>query len=158
MPDTVTFGLTRTDAIIIAIACASAGVALGFFLPALGTFAAQFPIPFGDAIEKLSQFDQPLIVTLRPVIGAVLGLGLAGLFILASPRLTISFEDVVIERRGEESLRISKESISSVYLDSSGKLTILTSSGHPVFQGKVEGEKKQLSRAFTDYGYRWGRV
>lgn len=157
-PETETFGLSTSDAVIAVVVCTSIGVALGFFLPAIGGFAARFPIPFGDAVEKLSQFDQPLVVTLRPIIGALLGLLIAGIFILASPRLIIGPEAVVVEKHGEQALRISKDSISSAYVDSDGKLTILTRSGHPAFRGSIEGDKKRLGRAFAAYGYRWGEI
>ena len=70
-----TFELGRGDAIVLGLICVIAGVALGFFLPEIGNFAATFPIPFGEPIEKLSRFDQPLVVMLRPVIGAILGMG-----------------------------------------------------------------------------------
>ncbi len=157
-PEAETFGLSRSDAVIAAVVCASIGVALGFFLPAIGSLATQFPIPFGDAIEKLSRFDQPLVVTLRPIIGGVLGLIVAGVFVTASPRLTVGSQEVVVERRGEQALRISKDSISSAYVDSDGRLTILTRSGHPAFRGSVEGGRKRLGRAFADHGYRWGEI
>ncbi len=44
------FALSRSDIVVIGLVCVSAGIALGFFLPAVAGFAARFPIPFGDVI------------------------------------------------------------------------------------------------------------
>ena len=63
----------------------------------------------------------------------------------------------VVEKRGEQALRISKDSMSSASDDSDGTLTILTRSGHRAFRGSIEGDKERLGRAFAAYGYRWRR-
>ncbi|MGC2939077.1 MULTISPECIES: YqeB family protein [unclassified Brevibacterium] len=152
-----TFALGRTDVIIIGLVCIGVGVALGFFLPALGSLAAKFPIPFGEVIEKLSRFDQPWVVAARPIIGAVLGI-VAAFFIAASTTpLRVDDHGITIGRDDDHPLRISKGSFSTAYFDGDD-LTILTSGGHQAFKGDVEGKKDAIAEAFTSRGYRWGEI
>ncbi|EKU46069.1 MULTISPECIES: YqeB family protein [Brevibacterium] len=151
------FELKRSDAVIIGLVCVAAGIALGFFLPALGSVAARFPIPFGDAIEKLSGFDEQWVVIARPFVGAVLG-AVAALVISASvPRLRIDDDAITVDTRNGHPVRISRESFSTAYFDG-GKLTILTAGGHQAFHGSVEGKKDRVAAAFTARGYRWGEI
>lgn len=152
-----TFALGRTDIVIIGLVCIVIGVALGFFLPALGSLAARFPIPFGDPIEKLSRFDQPWIVVARPIIGAVLGIIAAVVISISTTPLRIDDEGITIGRENDHPLRISRDSFSTAYFDG-GKLTILTSGGHQAYKGDVEGKKSAVAEAFTSRGYRWGEI
>ncbi|GAA1858132.1 YqeB family protein [Brevibacterium marinum] len=151
------FALGRTDVFVIGLVCVGIGVGLGFFLPALGSFAATFPIPFGEVIEKLSQFDQAWVVIARPIIGGALG-AIAAAFITASTTpLHISEDEVLVGRTGDHPLRISRASFSTAYFDG-GKLTILTEGGHQAYKGDVEGKKDEVAEAFTSRGYRWGEI
>lgn len=151
------FTLKRADIMVIGLVCIGIGVGLGFFLPALGSFAAKFPIPFGEAIEKLSQFDQAWVVIARPIIGGVLG-AIAAAFITASTTpLRISEDEILVGRTDDHPLRISRASFSTAYFDG-GKLTILTEGGHQAYKGDVEGKKDEVAQAFTSRGYRWGEI
>lgn len=152
-----TFSLSTGDVIIIGIACIAIGVALGFFLPALGSFAARFPIPFGDPIEKLSRFDQPWVVAARPIIGAVLGIIATVIISVSTTPLRVDDEGITVGRENDHPLRISRESFSTAYFDG-GNLTILTSGGHQAFKGDIEGKKDAIAEAFTSRGYRWGEI
>lgn len=135
-----TFALSRTDVVVIGLVCIGIGVALGFFLPALGSIAATFPIPFGDVIEKLSRFDQAWVVIARPIIGGALGL--IATFVIAASTTP---------------LRISRASFSTAYF-AEGKLVVVTEGGHQAFKGTVEGKKAAIAEAFTSHGYRWGEI
>ncbi|MDN5807483.1 MAG: hypothetical protein L0I80_00855 [Brevibacterium sp.] len=151
------FRLGRADVLVIGAVCVSIGVALGFFLPALGTFATKFPIPFGEAIEKLSKFDQAWVVAVRPIIGAALGV-IATLVISASTTpLLVGDDEIVVGRSDDHPLRISRTAFSTAYFDG-GKLTILTEGGHQAYKGDVEGKKDKVAEAFTSRGYRWGEI
>ncbi|WP_166968779.1 YqeB family protein [Brevibacterium atlanticum] len=152
-----TFSLRTGDVIIIGIVCIGIGVALGFFLPALGSFAARFPIPFGDPIEKLSRFDQPWVVAARPIIGAALGIIATVVISMSTTPLCVDDEVITVGRENDHPLRISRESFSTAYFDG-GKLTILTSGGHQAYKGDVEGKKDAIVEAFTSRGYRWGEI
>jgi hypothetical protein len=154
---TETFALSRSDVLFLGLICVAIGVGLGFFLPAIGGFASRFPIPFGDVIEKLSQFNQPWVVMLRPLIGAVLGVVATAVIASSSPRLTIGDEAILVDRHDGHPLRISKGAFSTAYFDS-GKLTILTEGGHQAFKGDVEGKKDRVAEAFITRGYRWGEI
>lgn len=156
-PSTTTFALSRTDVIFIGLVCVSIGVALGFFLPTIGSFAARFPIPFGDVIEKLSKFDQPWLVVFRPIIGAVLGVIATVVIAGSTTPLRIDDEGIVIGRDGEHPLHISRAAFSTAYFES-GKLTIRTEGGHQAYHGDVEGKKDKVAAAFTSRGYRWGEI
>ena len=110
-----TFALSRTDVVVIGLICIGIGVALGFFLPALGSLAATFPIPFGDVIEKLSRFDQAWVVIARPIIGGVLGL-IAAFFIVSSTTpLAIDEHGITIGRDDDHPLHVSRASFSTAY-------------------------------------------
>ncbi|WP_092009606.1 YqeB family protein [Brevibacterium siliguriense] len=152
-----TFALSRTDVAVIGLVCIGIGVALGFFLPALGSFAATFPIPFGDVIEKLSRFDQAWVVIARPIIGGVLGIISAFFIVASSTPLVIDEHGITVGRDDDHPLRISRASFSTAYFDG-GKLTILTSGGHQAYKGDVEGKKTAIAEAFTSRGYRWGEI
>lgn len=151
------FELNRTDTLVIGLVCVTAGVALGFFLPALGTFAARFPIPFGDIIEKLSKFDQAWVIIARPIIGAVLGAITAVVISVSTTPLSVADDEIVIGRADDHPLRISRASFSTAYFDD-GKLTVLTEGGHQAYKGDVEGKKDKVAEAFTSRGYRWGEI
>lgn len=152
-----TFAPTRTDVVIIGLVCLGIGVALGFFLPALGSIAAKFPIPFGDVIEKLSRFDQAWVVIARPIIGGALGL-LAAFFIASSTTpLRIDEHRITIGRDDNHPLHISRASFSTAYF-ADGKLVVVTEGGHQAFKGDVEGKKAAIAEAFTSRGYRWGEI
>lgn len=152
-----TFAPTRTDVVIIGLVCLGIGVALGFFLPALGSIAAKFPIPFGDVIEKLSRFDQAWVVIARPIIGGALGL-IAAFFIASSTTpLRIDEHRITIGRDDNHPLHISRASFSTAYF-ADGKLVVVTEGGHQAFKGDVEGKKAAIAEAFTSRGYRWGEI
>lgn len=151
------FSLSRTDVLVIGVVCVGVGIALGFFLPAVGAFAARFPIPFGDVVEKLSKFDQAWVVIARPIIGAVLG-AIATLVISASTTpLRVEDDQILVGRAEDHPLRISRSAFSTAYFDG-GKLTILTEGGHQAYKGDVEGKKDRIAEAFTSRGYRWGEI
>lgn len=154
---TEVFDMSRGDAIVLASICVAVGIALGFFLPAIGAFASRFPIPFGEPIAALSEFDQPWVVVARPVIGAILGAMAALVIRGSSARLEVGREAVTVGKPGDEPLRITRSSFSTAYVDS-GKLTILTQGGHCAFRGKVEGKKERIAEAFKSRGYRWGEI
>ncbi|UVI36200.1 YqeB family protein [Brevibacterium spongiae] len=156
-PNPANFALSRTDVVIIGLVCIGVGVALGFFLPALGSIAAKFPIPFGEVIEKLSRFDQPWVITLRPVIGAALGLIAAFFIAAATTPLRVDEDGITIGRDDDHPLRISRTSFSTAYF-ADGKLVVLTEGGHEAFKGDVEGKKDAIAEAFTSRGYRWGEI
>lgn len=151
------FKLGRTDIIVIGFVCVGIGVALGFLLPTLGSLAARFPIPFGDPIEKLSRFDQPWVVAIRPIIGAVLGLIAAAVIAGSNTPVLVSNDEIVIGDENDHPLRISRASFSTAYF-ADGKLTILTEGGHQAYRGAVEGRKDAVAEAFTSRGYRWGEI
>ncbi|WP_432790278.1 hypothetical protein QYM46_00475 [Brevibacterium sp. K11IcPPYGO002] len=152
-----TFALSRTDVVVIGLVCIGIGVALCFFLPALGSLAATFPIPFGDVIEKLSRFDQAWVVIARPIIGGALGL-IAAFFIAASTTpLIVDEHGITIGRDDDHPLRISRASFSTAYF-ADGKLVVVTEGGHQAFKGDIEGKKAAIAEAFTSRGYRWGEI
>lgn len=151
------FELNRSDILVIGLACVGIGVALGFFLPAVGAFAARFPIPFGDAVEKLSQFDQTWVVIARPIIGAVLGAITAVVISVSTTPLSVADDEIVVGRPDDHPLRISRASFSTAYFDG-GKLTVLTEGGHQAYKGDVEGKKDKVAEAFTSRDYRWGEI
>lgn len=152
-----TFALSRNDVLVIGLVCVGVGIGLGFLLPTLGSFAAKFPIPFGDIIEKLSQFDQTWVVIARPIIGGVLGL-IATFFIATSTTpLLVDKDGITIGRDDDHPLHITRAAFSTAYF-AEGKLTILTTGGHQAFKGDVEGKKEAIAQAFADHGYRWGEI
>lgn len=152
-----TFALSRTDVVIIGLVCIGIGVALGFFLPTLGSIAATFPIPFGDVIEKLSRFDQAWVVIARPIIGGALGL--IATFVIASSTTPLRIDEhrITIGRDDNHPLHISRASFSTAYF-ADGKLVVVTEGGHQAFKGDVEGKKAAIAEAFTSRGYRWGEI
>lgn len=151
------FELNRSDTLVIGVICVSIGVALGFFLPAVGAFAARFPIPFGDAVEKLSQFDQAWVVIARPIIGAVLGAVTVAVISASTTPLSVADDEIVVGEADDHPLRISRASFSTAYFDG-GKLTVLTEGGHQAYKGDVEGKKDKVAEAFTSRDYRWGEI
>lgn len=152
-----TFALSRTDVVVIGLVCIGIGVALGFFLPALGSIAATFPIPFGDVIEKLSRFDQAWVVIARPIIGGALGLIATFVIAASTTPLRIDEHGITIGRDDDHPLRISRSSFSTAYF-AEGKLVVVTEGGHQAFKGDVEGKKAAIAEAFTSHGYRWGEI
>ncbi|MCF2572616.1 hypothetical protein HX613_11060 [Brevibacterium sp. UCMA 11754] len=151
------FALSRADILVIGVVCVGIGVALGFFLPAVGAFAARFPIPFGDVIEKLSRFDQAWVVIARPIIGAVLGAIATVVISVSTTPLSVADDEIVVGRADDHPLRITRVSFSTAYFDD-GKLTILTEGGHQAYKGDVEGKKDKVAEAFISRGYRWGEI
>ena len=151
------FSLSRADVLVIGIVCVGIGIALGFFLPAVGAFAAQFPIPFGEVIEKLSKFDQAWVVIARPIIGAVLGVIATFVMSASTTPLSVGDDQILVGRADDHPLRISRAAYSTAYFDG-GKLTILTEGGHQAYKGDVEGKKDRIAAAFTSRGYRWGEI
>lgn len=159
MPNTEpdVFALKRSDLAVIGLVCVSAGIALGFFLPAIGAFATRFPIPFGGVIEKLSAFDEPWVVIVRPIAGAVLGVIVTIVISASTPRLSVGDESIVIDTHNGHPVTVTRTSFSTAYFDD-GKLTILTTGGHQAFKGSVGGGKDAVAAAFTSRGYRWGEI
>src|SRR5699024_8367400 len=142
------FKLGRTDIIVIGFVCVGIGVALGFLLPTLGSLAARFPIPFGDPIEKLSRFDQPWVVAIRPLIGAVPRLTAAAVTAGSTPPVLVSAAALVIADHHDHPLRISRASSSTAYF-ADGQLTLLTEGGHQAYRRAVQRRKDAVAVAFT---------
>lgn len=149
----VRFATSTADKATLVVILAALGVLLGFVLPWLGAVAARFPIPFSGPIELLSSFDSPLVVTLRPVIGAVLGL-LAGLLLAAStPVVTIDAERVLVRKNGEERV-LPKSDIAGIHRQGR-KVIIETATGRVLFEDEIQGPKQQIADAFRSHGYPW---
>src|SRR5699024_6285814 len=123
------FKLGGTDLLVIRFACVGIGDPLGFLLPPLCSAAARIPIPFRDPIPKLSLFDQPWVLAIRPIIAAVLGLIAAALIAGSNTPVLVSDDEIVIGDENDHPLRISRASFSTAYF-ADGKLTILTEGGH----------------------------
>src|SRR5699024_11626254 len=116
------------------------GVALGFLLPTLGSLAARYPIPFGDPIEKLSRFDQPWVVAIRPIIGAVLGLIAAAVIAGSNTPVLASDDEIVIGDENDHPLRISHASCSTASF-AAGQPKITSEGGQQANTGAVAARK-----------------
>src|SRR5699024_11714517 len=103
----------------------------------------------------LSRFDQPWVVAIRPISGAVLGLIAAAVIAGSNTPVVVSDDEIVIG--DDRPLRISRASFSTAFF-AEGKLTILTEGGHQAYRGAVEGRKDAVAEAFTSRGYRWGEI
>lgn len=152
MPAT-TFTLSRGSIVFIAGAGIALGVALGFLLPFLGSLSARFPIPFGGAIEKLSSFNSPVIVLLRPIIGGVAGLILAIVVAATQPVVTVDDDEVRV-RKGSDDRVLPRRDIAGVHR-AGGDYVIESHGGRVLFKGSIEGSRADIRRAFTDRGYPW---
>lgn len=147
------FATSPQDRVVLVLALVAVGVVLGFVLPWLGTVAARFPLPFGEVIERLSAFDSPLVVTLRPIIGGALG-GIAGL-VLASQTVDVTIEDeqVLVTKSGE-TRALRRSDIAGVYRRGSN-VVIETESGRVLLDEQLEGHKDEVADAFIAHGYPW---
>lgn len=147
------FATSTGDKAIVVTLAATAGIALGFLLPWLASFATEFPIPFGGAIEKLSEFDSPTIVALRPVIGGALGV-VAGFVVAGSnPTVTVSADRILVRKNGE-TRALAKNEVGGIHR-ARGKIVIETPTGRILFDDEIDGAKQQVADAFVEYGYPW---
>ncbi|WP_154796293.1 YqeB family protein [Occultella kanbiaonis] len=144
------------DKWLVAVIGAVLGVGVGFLLPWLGTLAARFPIPFAGPIEFLSSFEAPVLVVLRPVIGAVVGLVVAAVVIAGSPRITVSDGEILIAK-GDDERRIERGQVAGVYREGS-TLVIDSVEGRQLYKGDVEAPRAAVRDAFVAHGYRWEMV
>ncbi|CAM3509037.1 hypothetical protein OCAE111667_13350 [Occultella aeris] len=144
------------DKWLVAVVGAALGVGVGFLLPWLGTVAARYPIPFAGPIEFLSSFEAPVLVVLRPVIGALVGLVVAAVVISGSPRITVSPVEILIAK-GDDERRIERSQVAGVYREG-GALVIDSVEGRQLYKGDVEAPRAAVRDAFVAHGYRWEMV
>lgn len=131
------------------------GMALGALLPLLAGWAADLAwVPFQGPLRLLGSFDQPWLVWGRPVLGLVVGLGLALWVILESPVLVIDQDRISVRRRGQVERVLERSKIDSVYRSGS-KTVIETESGRKLFEDEIEGDRSEIRAAFVDKGYPW---
>lgn len=147
------FTMSTGEKIVLIALLTGAGVLLGFLLPWLGTVAARFPIPFGEPIEKLSAFDSPLIVALRPLIGAALGVVAGVLMTASTPVVVVTDREVRISEGGEQRV-LPREEIAGVHRRG-GNVVIETPTGRVLFDGEIPGDRQEVAAAFRQRGYPW---
>ncbi|OYO04230.1 YqeB family protein [Enemella evansiae] len=148
-----TFKLQSTGVMVLLLVCVVAGVGLGLLLPWLGGLAARFPLPYGDVLEKLSAFDQPTVVALRPAIGAVLGLLAALVLAHSVPVVTVGPDDIRIRRGGGERV-LPRSEIAGIHREG-GNYVIETAAGRVLYRGGIEGSRKEVRAALVERGYPW---
>ncbi|WFR72373.1 hypothetical protein P9209_29180 [Prescottella defluvii] len=138
---------------LVFLVCIALGVTAGFLLPWLGGIAADYPIPFGGAIEALASFDNPAPTAGRPLIGAAAGVVFAMVLIGRSPQYTVT-DDCIRIRIGNDSRRLPRTKVAGVYRQD-GKLIIESAEGRRLFEGDVEGSRDHVKSAFVQHGYPW---
>lgn len=148
-------GFDRSDRLWVLGLYGIGGVALGVLLPYLAGLARDLPwMPFQGPLELLGAFDEPWLVWGRPVLGLVVGLGLAVWSILETPVLDISQDQVQVRRRGQVERVIERAKVDSVH-PRGAMIVIETESGRTLFEGEVEGATSDVRSAFIDAGYPW---
>lgn len=148
-------GFDRGGRVWVLVLFGIGGIALGFLLPLLATWAAKLPwMPFQGPIELLGSFDDTWLVWGRPLIGLALGLALAIWVIADSPVLRIGADRIEVRRRGETQRVIERAKVDSVHRRGS-TVVIETPGGRTLFKGDVEGDRGQIRDAFVDLGYPW---
>lgn len=148
-----TFRLTAGGAAVVLLIGIAAGTGLGMLLPVLGGLAARFPLPYGDVLEKLSAFDQPLVVTLRPLIGAALGLLAAVAILHTVPVVTIE-QDRIRIRKGSAERVLARGDIAGIHRDGS-RYVVESPTGRVLYRGEIEGSRHEVRDALVERGYPW---
>lgn len=149
----VRLGLTGGDRTFLAVAGAVLGAAAAAVLPVVARWVEERGAPFPGPLQLLASFDSDWLVWGRPVIGLVVGVVAALLIAHHEPVLTVSRQDVLVER-GESRRRIRREDVAGVFRD--GKQLVLeTERGRRLYQGGVEGRHEVVRAAFTDRGWPW---
>lgn len=134
---------------------ATGGIALGFLLPLLATWAAELPwIPFQGPIELAASFDQAWLIWVRPLIGLLAGLALAAWVIHDAYVLQVDPERIEVRRRAAVERVIERAKVESVHRRGA-KIVIENAAGHALFEGEIEGERAAVRRAFVEAGYPW---
>lgn len=146
--------LTSADKTFLYVAGSLAGAALGFAVPYLARWVADWPwVPFQGLLRLAGSADASWLVPARPVLGLLLGIGLAAWLIHESPVLHVSSGEVTVSRGGTLR-RIPRSEVAGIFRDGS-KVVLESSGGRRLFEGEVEGGKDVVRAAFVSHGYPW---
>ncbi|MGW3467869.1 YqeB family protein [Saccharopolyspora sp. NPDC000995] len=109
--------------------------------------------PFQGVFQLAASVPDPWGMVGAIAIGAILGLGFAGL--MAQERLTVTVEpEQVVLTVGRSQQHIARAEIGYVYVDGKNLLVLDESGGEHIRQPS-DLDKFALRRAFTEHGYPW---
>lgn len=154
-PPTVVGGFDTSGRAWVLGIFAALGAGAGALLPYVAGWVADLPwVPFQGPLELVASFDQTWLTWGRPVVGFLIGLGLAAWTITDSPVLEIGPARVRVRQRGEVQRILDRAKIDAVHRKG-GTVVIENAQGRILFSGDVEGDRDAVRAAFLDHGYPW---
>ncbi|RRO16050.1 hypothetical protein EIL87_13300 [Saccharopolyspora rhizosphaerae] len=136
------------------IYCPLLGALAGFLLRVVAAWVAGLPwAPFQGVFELAASGADPWGLLVAIALGALIGLGFAGL--LAQERLvvTVGPEEVVLAT-GRHAREIPGDEVDAVFTER-GHLVLLDGTGAELARRKSGLDRFALRDAFREHGYRW---
>ncbi|MGP4020249.1 YqeB family protein [Saccharopolyspora sp. 5N708] len=136
------------------IFCPLLGALVVFLLRLVSTWVAALPwAPFQGVFELAASAPDPWGTVGAIAIGAIIGVGFAGLMAQERLAVTVSAQQVALAV-GRSQQHVERAGIGSVFVD--GKhLVLLDDSGAELVRQKSDLDKRSLRRAFTEHRYPW---
>lgn len=150
----VRLGFQHSDKTFILLTGAVAGTALGIVAPYVAGWLTGIPgVPFHGPLDTIASFDSSWMTWLRPLIGLLVGLGLAAYVIYQSPVLTVTSTRIEVTQHGDVR-RIARSDVAGIYRRR-GKIVVENEHGRRLFEGEVEGGRERVRDTFVSFGYPW---
>ena len=136
------------------IYCPLLGAVAGFLLRLVAAWVAGLPwAPFQGVFELAASGADPWGAVVAVALGAIIGLGFAGLFAQERLTATVGPEQVVLAT-GRHAHEIPGGEVDAVFTER-GHLVLLDGTGSELARRKSGLDRLALRDAFREHGYRW---
>ncbi|PRX96120.1 YqeB family protein [Allonocardiopsis opalescens] len=150
----VVLGFGPLDRLVIFGGAPLAGIALGYFLPAIARWATTLPwTPFEGPLRLFAQLDGYWVTLVTTGAGLILGLGFAWVAYVEMLRVTLTPDEMRLDRDGK-TRTVPRAEVDAVFLD--GKVLVaLDRESRQIVREKLEGRPDAIAAAFSSRGYPW---
>ncbi|KEQ24057.1 YqeB family protein [Paenibacillus tyrfis] len=147
-------GFSAVIRVLIFAGCIILGIALGYFIPLIATWALTLPwVPFEGPLKLIASFSGVWVTVVTSLLGLLAGLWFAEEVIKDTLRVVVSDETIRLEKDGVVQ-DLSLADISLVFLDGK-QLVILGNAGEELARETYEWASKHIAGALTEHGYPW---
>lgn len=152
--DTTRVAISPAALWMLGLACALAGLGLGFAAPPVSRWAVDTLPSVPGPLEVLAEFSTAWSVPILTVLGIAAGIALARITLGESLTLTIDSDGALLSRDGNE-LYVPRAKVRAVFRD--GKDLVLTDSTERELARRDADDlnAREIAAGFTTHGYPW---